>query len=171
MLLLPEMVFLLTRKLTSMRFNQKLFHLIKESKSLVDLYQVAFSKLKSVFRNSSLTLKITCQEVKLVISLNLKKLNLQLPLKLSNKDKWTKKKRAKTISWIASKWDHKPLCSKISKDSILTKMRIWKRDKLIMLQEIRREEQSFFCKDLWEEELLRTWCSKVKKRDSILFQN
>jgi len=35
-------------------------------------------------------------------------------------------------------------------------MRIWKRDKLIMLQEIRREEQSFFCKDLSEEELLRT---------------
>jgi len=83
-----------------MRFNLRLFPLIKESRNLVDLFQVTFFKPKLVFKNSNLTLRITCQEVKSATLLNLKKLKPQLLLKLSNKDNKIKKRMAKITLWI-----------------------------------------------------------------------
>jgi hypothetical protein len=43
---LPEMVSLWIKKLTSMKFNLKLYLLIKELRSLVDLFQLMFSSPK-----------------------------------------------------------------------------------------------------------------------------
>ena len=94
-----EMVFLLIKKLTSMKFNQKLSHLIKVLRSLVDPFLQMSSKPKSVSRNSSSTSKIISQDLKFLTSLNLKKLKPLLTLKSSNKDSKTKNKVVKKIQW------------------------------------------------------------------------
>jgi hypothetical protein len=82
-----------------MKFNQKLSHLTKVLKSLVDPFLQMSSKPKSVSRNSSSTSKIISQDLKFLISLNLKKLKPPLTLKLSNKDSKTKNKVVKKIQW------------------------------------------------------------------------
>jgi hypothetical protein len=94
-----EMVFLLIKKLTSMKFNQKLSHLTKVLRSLVDPFLQVSSKPKSVSRNSSLTSRIISQDLKFLILLNLKKLKPPLTLKSSNKDSKTKNKVVKKIQW------------------------------------------------------------------------
>jgi len=94
-----EMVFLLIKKLTSMKFSRKLSHLTKVLRSLADPFLQVSSKPKSVFRNSSLTSRIIFQDLKFLISLNLKKLKPPLTLKSSNKDSKTKNKAVKKIQW------------------------------------------------------------------------
>jgi hypothetical protein len=86
-----------------MKFSQRLSPLIKESRNLVDLFLVTFFKQRLVFKNSNLTLKITCQEVKSAILLNLKKHKLQLLLKSSSKDNKIRKKMVMITLWTKSR--------------------------------------------------------------------
>ena len=65
-----EMVFPWIRKLTSMKFNLRRCRLTKVSRSSVDLFQVAFFKLRLVTRNSNIISRVSCQEVKSVIPPN-----------------------------------------------------------------------------------------------------
>ena len=113
-------------------------------------------------------------EEMLVTSLNLKKLKLLSKALLSNNKPKTKF-RKKEVSNLKSRWDQILQYTTISQTtrdktlmSKLTTMLSWWPNKM---RKINKIGQLFFFNVSWEEEPCKIWCSRVKKKDLILFLN
>jgi len=70
MLQLLEMDSLLIKKLTNMKFNQRLLVPTKVLRSFQDLFQTVFSNRRSVFKNSTSNSTVNSQEVKFLTCSN-----------------------------------------------------------------------------------------------------